>query len=105
MPETFELKAAFETSHIEPEAIPRAAKQTTENDPNNIIADYLTNKWPKTIFEKTKRKIIFNPKNPPLPDQRERVVIVQGSVTSFRKYDPVKDFLIKVFTSIIPQFG
>ena len=85
MPETFELKAAFETSHIEPEAIPRAAKQTTENDPNNIIADYLTNKWPKTIFEKTKRRIIFNPKNPKLPNQRERAVTFQGSVKRFLK--------------------
>ena len=83
MPENFELKAAFETSPIESEAIPRAAKQTTEKDPNDIIVDYLKNKWPKTIFEKTKRRIIFNPKNPKLPNQRERVVTVLVPLQDF----------------------
>ena len=50
--------------------MPVAMVQITEIDPDVIISNYLKNIWPKTIFEKTNRKIIFNPKNPRLPPQR-----------------------------------
>ena len=43
------------------------------NSADDIILQYVNEKWPKTIFEKTGRKIIFNPKRPPLPPQREWV--------------------------------